>query len=1675
MEDEVAVLVPQKNISCLYKTRVEKQPIMLSHSCGGTRVSSKTESHPDGHCPVCNKDFQDEMRMLDHFLEIHRPLELGPDMKDSNAMKSKAMKRTVRKISKRENSDPQPKVETGPQAQSLFSGYSKRYNEKQSLHPSVFGMVAGFSVKEWSSIAQIMALTWLLGLDGFFHVLEQLLVEMSVDISRLKLLLSGDVEQNPGPMQCVCHWKDCNMVFSSVGHLSQHLMSNHSPASTTCNWKMCAYWNNNPDYRELESHIISHVYLEEYQFLTIEEWINALPNGEFSPLSTDLNWCPRHLRPQLNLENFDEKLVIEKKPYTVEDHTAYLASLSLEESATTFAPESNSISQKSTALSIQTDNENITPLLNKKPIKSCSVITSRNELANNFSVKFKNTSNTLTTNTFKRKCQETESSNEPWADTLLSNLNKCERGINFECEVLGHLKDIKFLREGHQKGSFACSFFAFEDAVFKLASIPNCTAGVFVYTIFKYPYNQQDHYYIRYLESGYYTGFMEEEHMQDILKILNTTEEFIFLSKVATPSDIVKSKTNLQAKKTAKQAAKQDKKGKDRDRGDMAYSRNKKTADSKLEDLLKESEVTKAGLNQYVFHCVQAKVNVKMDTEKHGEKIVLNSNIQGIDYFETLRKKLFEFPTERKSIVRNSDSEIFIQTELPAHLSMLKQSIALNNLSCASEGHINSSGGKLGTRFLTRFPDHGKACSFRNKIMYLFNRELTDSLVGTFRDYMQPSSSLPIHSNNKHFTTEKQSKKRKLETQLKQVKITTDMIAEQASFVDLDDMIIFKDTSMSIFDSYKNKLITSENGKMVIQNYVEKKSLTMVLNDVDEEEGHFKDYDFVITSWYTTEIGDYFKCSCKIYKTLLDLNDTADPNLYLDSQGTTCMHCRFLREVVLPNLNVKPLETLSEKKVFVQKSIDDFRNKKIVELTSSDSSRKTSKFSVLENGIVSFLSLSYNSRKMRYIASCHNGFCKSKKGSKRYIESLENADLCPHLSILKANPQYWKNYSNLDNSITREIPSDEETSISQDENNNFDPITGLWSFPCKSKHKPRKKGDESLVKNIRYRDTLIYDRLTKTDDGCLNGPNLIPEIPEKTCACGSGWTNSENPEGIIVDTRRILTIYTYNAPIKCKVYNRNCINGNPCSQQWDEGEKLCLHVLSNETAAGDEIGWDFVNQVLNSQATFSSYCTTKTDHYQMRDPYCHKFMDPKTFLKWWFSWAASMKKDFRRPCPACKYSPKQLACDGTKVGIGLRHVDFKEISKPDNDNVLPTLHRRLDRCFISNDLPNLSHSECREHLFYLGKKTLNELTDFLNLEEEERKTNNILLILPDNVKASFERFLNDMPVKEKEAYAEILKMLSTTAPVSSLLPTQYAEKTVRLVNYLAGTEEQQAEDFARIAMAEMRTYAPELRQLIECSLESNDNPKLMADIADFLRHLVDISLNLDVHESEPAVPQHGTYNPAKFGRAYYFSPTGERLRNVRKFSIDAENNKNNANFDDSPADFDKCTKDYTTKTDLNAKGTSTLFLWFCPNHGHCYGFHMTCVEGRKDPSASLYTHLETPPDDIFYDFACNLQEYCLNRESGFYKSVRFFHDIFHGFGHKCSCAYKSTRLQGFETVNSEICEQFNAFIQCIKSSAQQMNQEHFCFYLQFFLDIWNEKKEEKFQRRLKVAQAGMGN
>lgn len=77
------------------------------------------------------------------------------------------------------------------------------------------------------------------------------------------------------------------------------------------------------------------------------------------------------------------------------------------------------------------------------------------------------------------------------------------------------------------------------------------------------------------------------------------------------------------------------------------------------------------------------------------------------------------------------------------------------------------------------------------------------------------------------------------------------------------------------------------------------------------------------------------------------------------------------------------------------------------------------------------------------------------------------------------------------------------------------------------------------------------------------------------------------------------------------------------------------------------------------------------------------------------------------------------------------------------------------------------------------------------------------------------------------------------------------------------------------------------------------------------------------------------------------------------------------------------------------------------------------------------TQLESAPEEIFYDFACYLCEYTLNRENGFY--TRMFHDVLHGFSHRCGKTYQSSRLVSFDSVNSEVCEHFNTFMQCINS------------------------------------------
>ncbi len=69
---------------------------------------------------------------------------------------------------------------------------------------------------------------------------------------------------------------------------------------------------------------------------------------------------------------------------------------------------------------------------------------------------------------------------------------------------------------------------------------------------------------------------------------------------------------------------------------------------------------------------------------------------------------------------------------------------------------------------------------------------------------------------------------------------------------------------------------------------------------------------------------------------------------------------------------------------------------------------------------------------------------------------------------------------------------------------------------------------------------------------------------------------------------------------------------------------------------------------------------------------------------------------------------------------------------------------------------------------------------------------------------------------------------------------------------------------------------------------------------------------------------------------------------------------------------------------------------------------------------------------MFVDFACQAEESGLNWLVDYYKDVRFFHDTFHGYGHKCSSRFSSRGLKGIPAANTSIMEQFNAFLQPLR-------------------------------------------
>ena len=121
------------------------------------------------------------------------------------------------------------------------------------------------------------------------------------------------------------------------------------------------------------------------------------------------------------------------------------------------------------------------------------------------------------------------------------------------------------------------------------------------------------------------------------------------------------------------------------------------------------------------------------------------------------------------------------------------------------------------------------------------------------------------------------------------------------------------------------------------------------------------------------------------------------------------------------------------------------------------------------------------------------------------------------------------------------------------------------------------------------------------------------------------------------------------------------------------------------------------------------------------------------------------------------------------------------------------------------------------------------------------------------------------------------------------------------------------------------------------------------------------------------------------------------------------------------------------------------------------------AEGSKDAFHSLVKYAPYMPNEVYYDFACQLKEYTMNREPALFKDTRFWSDVFHTVNHTaCGDNFKSRRIPCLGITNSEIAEQCNSFLRRLKSSGSHLSQPHFMFFVEFFLAVWNTSKTKSY-------------
>jgi CxC4 like cysteine cluster associated with KDZ transposases/Kyakuja-Dileera-Zisupton transposase len=563
---------------------------------------------------------------------------------------------------------------------------------------------------------------------------------------------------------------------------------------------------------------------------------------------------------------------------------------------------------------------------------------------------------------------------------------------------------------------------------------------------------------------------------------------------------------------------------------------------------------------------------------------------------------------------------------------------------------------------------------------------------------------------------------------------------------------------------------------------------------------------------------------------------------------------------------------------------------------------------------------------------------------------------------------------------------------------------------------------------------------------------LVPDHGQ--CRCGGVYAR------VIVDP----TCKVYYPPPKCarimQLFKLRC--GTCGKEILYDGTKAGLFLYSKDTCVSLEILYAYARSLsIDGRSMSACWADVAVQYVALREinpahSECLTFCSESHYRKVVYAWLGCLNRPYLFQCPLCKDTPDVLIGDATSESIQASRYVGQPITTPRESDDPPVVrpHTRMQRCFMS----------AADDRVLLGKFAKNvSQPEFPLLDDDDW-----LKVLDAAEGCGLKRAVEDVhafcvaqspdALEDRDRVGAMLACLSSDSPTLSYIPVDVAMS-------LGGNAGQ---GFTPACVRLMLKKAPIFFAF--CTILERMSP--ISPVAPFgsvmqARH----QQLLDELVARTAVCSTGGPLEVRAESSSIASSTSAvcmetgiccgvpQVRYREKYALDSKKESNG------------CRHKFVSGS-KGSRRTGGIFTWFC-QHGICYAFYVIPkAEGRNEAFSFLYQYFEVAPKVVVYDFACALQDYCLNRQPEHFKHTAFLVDRFHWFNHRsCARSYNLSIYHEYCSLNSQIAEQVNSHLKKIKSSVSQMTQDNFIRCVRFYLEMINERKEKLLLAALSEAPA----